>query len=163
MTEGRGVGIEQRIIAEFGEAESAKIIQLAAALMTVPAAPPPESVVPPGRSRVATVAVRRSDADQAGGEEIIQRTIEAVVCPADPSLPGKAAAVVAALKSIAPRNPVETSLAGLFVSMQAAAFDCLAIARQASFSARLSMTAPICVLVTSPTVFELATLSRFRL
>jgi hypothetical protein len=92
MTEGRGVGIEQRIIAEFGEAESAKIIQLAAALMTVPAAPPPESVVPPGRSRVATVAVRRSDADQAGGEEIIQRTIEAVVCPADPSLPGKAAA-----------------------------------------------------------------------
>jgi hypothetical protein len=91
------------------------------------------------RRRLVTVPVFRSDAEKAGGEEIVRRTIEAVASPDDPALRAKAADAVAALKSIAPRTPVEAGNAGLLVAMQAAAFDCLAIARVAGFDTQMGV------------------------
>jgi hypothetical protein len=113
--------------ARIAESEGAEILELARAVI---AAPTPPSV---RRRRVAIVPVLRSDAEKAGGEEIVRRTIEAVAPPDDPALRAKAADVIAALKGIAPRTPVESGLAGLFVAMERAAFDCLAIARISVF------------------------------
>jgi hypothetical protein len=45
----------------------------------------------------------------------------------------KARAVIAALRNIAPKTAVEGGLAGLFVAMERAAFDCLRLARLAGF------------------------------
>ena len=61
-----------RAIAEFGEAEGAQIIELARAFMPAPAARPPS------RRRPIFVPVAKSDAEKAGGAEIIRRTIAAV-------------------------------------------------------------------------------------
>lgn len=119
-----------RCVEEFGEAEGAQIIELARAFMPAP---------PPVRRRPVVVPVLRSDAEKAGGEEIVRRTIEAVASPDDPALHAKAAGVIAALKAIGPRTPVESGLAGLFVAMERAAFDCLAIARIAGFDSPMGM------------------------
>jgi len=72
----------------------------------MPDSTPPDSVTP-GRRRVTIVPVLRSDADKAGGEEIVRRTIGAVACPDDPAIHANAADVVAALKAIAPVTPIE--------------------------------------------------------
>jgi hypothetical protein len=121
-----------RIAAEFGEAEGAQIIDLARAFMSAPAAPPV-------RRRVAFVPVAKADAEKAGGAEIVRRAIEAVARADDPALPAKAADVIAALKAIGPMNPIESGLAGLFVAMERAAFDCLGIARIAGFDSPMGM------------------------
>jgi hypothetical protein len=55
------------------------------------------------RRRVTIVPIFRSDAEKAGGEEIVRRTIEAVAPPDDPAMRAKAADVIVALKAIAPR------------------------------------------------------------
>ena len=123
-----------RCIEEFGEAEGAQIIELARAFM-----PAPPAQQPPSRRRPASIPVARSDAEKAGGAEIVRRTIAAVAPPDDPELPAKAADVIAALKVIAPRNPVESGLAGLFVAMERAAFDCMAGARIAAFDSAMGM------------------------
>lgn len=120
--------VAARIFDEFGEAEGAQIIALAGALRQERAVAPPTSC-----RRRAFIPVACSDAEKAGSAEIVRRTIEAVARADDPELPAKAADVVAALKAIAPRTPVEGGLAGLFVAMERAAFDCLAIARLAGF------------------------------
>lgn len=83
--------------------------------------------------------VARSDAEKAGGAEIVRRAIAAVARADDPELPAKAADVIAALKAIGPRTPIESGLAGLFVAMERAAFDCLAIARIAGFDSPMGM------------------------
>ena len=66
--------------------------------MAAPAPPPPEASK--GRRRPIVVPVARSDAEKAGGAEIVRRTIAAVAPPDDPALPAKAADVIAALKAI---------------------------------------------------------------
>ena len=92
--------LAERAIVQFGEAEGAQIIQLASALVAAPAPPPPEASK--GRRRPIVVPVARSDAEKAGGAEIVRRTIAAVAPPDDPALPAKAADVIAALKAIGP-------------------------------------------------------------
>jgi hypothetical protein len=92
------------------------------------------------RRRVAIVPIRASDAEAAGGEEIVHRTISACVSPDDPKLHGKAASVVAALKAMKPVGPMESSLAGLFVAMERAALDSLAVARIAGLDTVLGVT-----------------------
>lgn len=72
--------------------------------------------------------------------EIVRRTIAAVACPDDPELRAKAADVIAVLAAIKPRTPVESGLAGLFVMMERAAFDCMAGARIAGFDSLMGMT-----------------------
>jgi hypothetical protein len=108
--------------------QGAEIVALARLLRQEPPSP-----------RIAIVRVLRSDADKAGGEEIVRRTIEAVASPDDPALPAKAADVIAALKAIAPRTPVEAGLAGLFVAMERAALDSLAVARIAGFDSPMGI------------------------
>ena len=99
------------------ETESDGVLALAALLR--PPAPPSQR-----RRRVpVTIPIRRSDADAAGGVEIVHRTTAAVASPDDPRLRAKAANVIAALASLKPRTPMESSLAGLFVAMSAAALE----------------------------------------
>jgi hypothetical protein len=122
-----------RAIAEFGPDQGADIIELARAFMPAPAARPPS------RRRPIFIPAAKSDAEKAGRAEIVRRAIAAVAPPDDPELPAKAADVIAALKVIAPRNPVESGLAGLFVAMEHAAFYCLAGARIAGFDSPMGM------------------------
>jgi hypothetical protein len=86
------------------------------------------------------VTVTAADAKAAGGIGLIRRTVEAVASPDDPDVHAKAREVVSALRSLAPRTPVEGGLAGLFVAMERAAFDCLGIARLAGFDTPLGVT-----------------------
>jgi hypothetical protein len=132
MTEGRGVGIEQRCIAEFGEAEGAQIIELARALMQAPAAPPPGP-----RRRVIPIA--RSEAREAGGTasdafnaKIVRETVSACATVDDPDLPEALAETVAGLKDIAPTNAREAMLAAQLLGTHAATMDSLALARSSS-------------------------------
>ena len=116
------------------ETESDGVLALAALLR--PPAPPSQR-----RRRVpVTIPIRRSDADAAGGVEIVHRTTAAVASPDDPRLRAKAANVIAALASLKPRTPMESSLAGLFVAMSAAALDSLAVARIAGFDTLIGVT-----------------------
>jgi hypothetical protein len=66
--------------------------------------------------------------------------LHAVASPDDPQLHGKAASVVAALAAMRPTGPMESSLAGLFVAMERAALDSLAVARIAGFDTVLGVT-----------------------
>jgi hypothetical protein len=117
--------------------QGATLVELARLLRpsATPASAPPSR----RRRRLTTVSVFRSDADKAGGAEVVRRTIAAVASPDDPALKAKAADVVAALAAIKPVTPVEGGLAGLFVAMERAAFDCLAIARIAGFDSLMGM------------------------
>ena len=83
-----------------------------------PPAPPSQR-----RRRVVMVPIKASDAAAAGGVETVHRTTAAVASPDDPQLRAKAASVIAALASMKPRTPMESSLAGLFVAMSAAALE----------------------------------------
>ena len=95
---------------------------------------------PQRRRRVpVTIPIRASDAEAAGGLEIVHRTVAAVAAPDDPQLHAKAADVVAALASMRPSGPMESSLAGLFIAMQRAALDSLAVARIAGFDSALGV------------------------
>ena len=88
-----------------------------AALLRHPPAPQRRRRVP------VTIPIRASDAEAAGGLEIVHRTVAAVAAPDDPQLHAKAADVVAALASMRPSGPMESSLAGLFIAMQRAALE----------------------------------------
>lgn len=89
---------------------------------------------------IVTVPVLRSDAEKAGGVEIVRHTIAAVAPPDGPELPAKAADVIAALKALAPQTPAEAASAGLLVAMDAVALDSLAVARIAGFGTMLGVT-----------------------
>jgi hypothetical protein len=127
-------GIEARVIKEFGPVAGADIVALARSMMGRPGIPSPATdavrpeAAPP---REVVIPVTASDAAQAGGADLIRRTALAVARTDDPDVHAKAKEVIAALKSLAPRTAVEGGLAGLFVAMERAAFDCLAIARLA--------------------------------
>jgi hypothetical protein len=100
-----------------------------------PPAPPSQR-----HRRLVTIPIRASDAAAAGGVEIVHRVTAAVASPDDPAIHAKAADVIAALASLKPRTPMESSLAGLFVAMSAAALDSLAVARIAGFDSVLGVT-----------------------
>ncbi len=106
-----------------------------ARLLQHPPAPPSTR-----RRRTVVVPIRASDAEAAGGEEIVHRTISAVASPDDRELHRKAASVIATLAAMKPVGPMESSLAGLFLAMQAAALDSLAVARIAGFDSLLGLT-----------------------
>jgi hypothetical protein len=109
----------ERIIDEDGVVALARLLEAPSA--------------PPRPRRLVNVTVRASDAEAAGGEALIYRTISAVASPDDPQLRSKAASVVEVLKALKPGTPMESSLSGLFVAMERAALDSLAVARIAGF------------------------------
>ena len=103
-----------------------------AALLRHPAAPQ-------RRRRLVTIPVKASDAEAAGGVEIVYRTTAAVAAPDDPAIHAKAADVVAALAAMKPSGPMESGLGGLFLAMQRASLDSLAVARIAGFDSALGV------------------------
>ena len=130
-------------IADIDDAESeglhalARLLRPATAVDFTSGHPP----APQRRRRAPVIIpVRASDAEAAGGMEIVHRTTAAVASPDDPQLHAKAASVIAALKAMRPSGPMESSLAGLFVAMSAAALDSLAVARVAGFDSVLGVT-----------------------
>jgi hypothetical protein len=120
---------------DIDDSPGGQLLQLAE-LLRRPAAPPSQR-----RRRVpVTIPIARADADAAGGLEIVHKTTAAVVSPDDPELHSKAASVIAALASLKPCTPMESSLAGLFVAMSAAALDSFAVARIAGFDSLIGVT-----------------------
>jgi hypothetical protein len=88
---------------------------------------------PSGPRRAVVVPVSADDAVAGGGADLIRRTVAAVERHDSPDMQDKAKAVIAALRSIAPKTAIEGGLSGLFVAMERAAFDCLRLARLAGF------------------------------
>jgi hypothetical protein len=127
-------GVEARVKAAFGAERGAEVIRLAKALERgdtnlIEAFAPP----PPVQCDPVAIPVLASDAAAAGGADLIRRTVSAVERHDSPDVQDKAKAVIAALRDIAPKTAIEGGLAGLFVAMERAAFDCLKIARLAGF------------------------------
>jgi hypothetical protein len=130
--------VERRVLAELGPDEGGRVIAFAHAMMAA-------GSLNEGRSArtekpPVAIPVTKTDAAQAGGADLIRRTLLASARPDEPDIHTKAEEVIAALKSMAPRTAVEGGLAGLFVAMERAAFDCLSIARLAGFDSPLGMT-----------------------
>jgi hypothetical protein len=101
-----------------------------------------QTPAPPSRRRrrvPVTIPIARADAEACGGVEVAHRVVSAVASPDDPQLRGKAADVIAALAAMKPSGPMESGLAGLFIAMQAAALDSLAVARVAGFDSALGV------------------------
>ena len=126
-----------RMVEEFGEAEGAQIVALARFLRQ-------DQAPPPRRLAVAVVSQSSPSVRPTPRRPVAwrssRRTIAAVAGPDDPELRAKAADVIAVLAAIKPRTPVESGLAGLFVMMERAAFDCMAGARIAGFDSLMGMT-----------------------
>jgi hypothetical protein len=118
---------------EVCEAEADAMRALAQALRR----PGPAPAAPRRPQTVVAVAVSESDARAAGGPALVERTVAASIDAAEPDARAKAADVIAALKSIAPRTAVEGGLAGLFVALERMAFDCLRVARVAGFDTQM--------------------------
>jgi hypothetical protein len=139
--------IHARLQSVLGPQRSAEVVALAQALdggddavveafeplANLPTPAQPVERRPSGPRRRVIVPVSADDARQAGGADLVHRTIAAVEHPDSPDMQGKARAVIAALRDIAPKTAIEGGLAGLFVAMERAAFDCLRIARIAGF------------------------------
>lgn len=104
---------------------------------------PPAVGFPPApqrRRRLVTIPIKASDAEAAGGVEIVHRVTAAVASPDDPAIRSKAASVIAALAAMKPSGPLESGLASLFIAMERAALDSLAVARVAGFDNLLGVT-----------------------
>jgi hypothetical protein len=125
------MNVEARLQAVLGPQRSAEVVELAKALGDHRL--PDTQLVERRSQRTVTIPVLASDADAAGGADLVRRTVAAVDHPDSPDMQDKAKAVIAALRNIKPRTAVEGGLAGLFVAMERAAFDCLRIARIAGF------------------------------
>ena len=119
---------EEGIEARLGHEEAAQVRALAALMGASPVEP--TVAQPPHPRPEVVIPVTRSDAKAAGGADLIQRTLSAVVSPDAPNVRAVAEEVVAALKNMGPRSAVEGGLAGLFVAAQVAAFDCYRLARR---------------------------------
>jgi hypothetical protein len=118
---------------DIDETPGGQLLQLAE-LLRQPSAPQRRRRVP------VDIPIRASDAAAAGGLEIVHRTVAAVASADDPAIRPKAASVIAALAAMKPSGPMESSLAGLFVAMSAAALDSLAVARVAGFDSLIGVT-----------------------
>jgi hypothetical protein len=140
--------VEARLVRTLGETRAAQVVELAKVLgdqdserralegfTNLHDAPIERRPIGP-RSAVRIAA---SDAAAAGGPELIRRTISSVTRHDSPDVHAKAAAVIAALRDIAPRGPVEGGLAGLFIAMERSAFDCLRIAHLAGLDTPMGM------------------------
>jgi hypothetical protein len=119
---------EERVEAPLNPEEAAQVRALAA-LFTGASPAEPTFARPPHLRPEVLIPVTRSDAKAAGGADLIQRTLSAVVSPDAPDVRAVTDEVIAALKNMAPRSAVEGSLSGLFVAAQVAAFDCYRLAR----------------------------------
>jgi hypothetical protein len=131
------VSIEARLVRKLGPERSRQAVELAKALGGDGNVIEAFSHLPDVRAatpqRQIAVPVTADDAAAAGGADLIRRTVAAVTRHDSPDMQDKAKAVIAALRSIAPKTAIEGGLAGLFVAMERSAFDCLRLARIAGF------------------------------
>jgi hypothetical protein len=120
---------------DVGEPRSRRPVGLAdlASLLRRSGAGPAPQPEPP------TLCVTASAAAEAGGPDLIERTVAAVAGPRDPAIEAKARAVIAALRSIKPVGAIENGLAGLFVAVERMAFDSMQVARVAGLDSPTGM------------------------
>ena len=128
------MGIEQRVIDEFREAEG--IVALAGFLQqqSAPSAPSPVRRRPV--LRVADKDIAEIKVHPLLARKAISETVLASVTPDDPEFQAVGREVVAGLVGIAPKTPVEAMLATQMIGMHNAVADSLRLARESSGALR---------------------------